>query len=414
MRISTSSKVLITLLTTTANAHSWIEQLTVIGANGTFVGDPGYPRGYVPRTSPDFSDTDMTHRLPANGNELTKQDMMCMDSQQQQKQKDSSTPRLQAQQGSAIALRYQENGHVTLPETQKGKPENRGTIYVYGTTDPKSDEKILDIHKVWNKDGTGGDKRGRLLSKQDYDDHQCYQVNGGEISKTRQTKFAHQADQLMGADLWCQQDIALPDDAPSGKPYTLYWVWDWPTLPGKDPSLPDGKQELYTTCMDVDIIGKANTKTLAQAKFDEGQSLNGASLQYQFEEIFNPGSGSGSQGAASPAVAQSSAVPASSSVGVSSVGVSSVAAPSIQLSSSSPVRSASSVVAASPTVPSVNQFNSPYRPTSSSAIAAGPSSAPAMLAAPSASSSILNKYQQTGPSFVTRTRSVHQTHCPDA
>lgn len=357
MRVSqTSWKALIALLATTANAHSWIEELKVIASNGTFVGSPGYPRGNVLRTSPDFSDTAMVNRLPENGNKVQDSDPMCMKSQTTQTQTDGS-PRLQAQAGSRIALRYQENGHVTLPETQKGKPDNRGTIYVYGTTQPKEDEKFLDVHKVWNKDGSGGDKRGVLLSTQNFDDSRCYQINGGEISKNRQEKFPHEADQTMGQDMWCQQDIALPSSAPSGKPYTLYWVWDWPTLPGKDQSMPDGKPEIYTTCMDVDITSGGQNKMNVQANYDKEQSLNSASIPEQFNEIFGSG--------------------ASSSVGASSAGASSAAAaPS---SSASPASS------------SGNMFASRV---------AG------------ATSSVAQKFQPNGPSFVTRTRTVTVTATP--
>jgi len=431
MHTSTSWKVLTTLLATTANAHSWIEQLMVINPNnGSFVDSPGYPRGYIPRTSPDFSDDAMTYRLPSNGVNLTKTDKMCMDTQRSPDDQKPDLPRLQAQQGSAIALRYQENGHVTQPENQEGKPPNRGTVYVYGTTDPSDDDRIIDIHKVWNEEGTGGDKRGKLLATRPYDDGRCYQINGGDISKERQAKFKHTADQLMGTNLWCQTDIKLPEDAEGGKKYTLYWVWDWPTLPGKDDSLPNGKPELYTTCMDVDITGKADTNTKVQAKYDDTQSLNDASIPGQFAQLFSPGSGSGfgSQGAASSSVAQSSAISASSAVGASS------AAQPARPSSSSSILSASSAAApsaqpstaSSAAALSVNLFSSPDRPTTSSAtfsagpyssaamLAARPSSAPAIFAAPSASSSVLYKYQQTGPSFVTRTKSVHQTHCPDA
>ena len=49
-------------------------------------------------------------------------------------------------------------------------------------------------------------------------------------------------------------DVALPTDAPQGKPYTLYWVWNWPTAPGT-PGVPNGKEEIYTSCMDIDITG---------------------------------------------------------------------------------------------------------------------------------------------------------------
>ncbi|KAL4910920.1 hypothetical protein BDW74DRAFT_184542 [Aspergillus multicolor] len=277
---------LLAFLFTFVYAHSWVEQLMVIAPNGTFVGSLGFPRGNVLRSDPSFSDTSMTYLIPTDsgGN-------ICKDTQRKQVQTDGS-PRLQASAGAAIALRFQENGHVTLPATQLGKPDNRGTIYVYGTADPKEDEKLLDIHKVWTEDGTGGDGRGVLLAQRNYDDGRCYQVNGGEISTKRQKEFPHEADQYMGGDLWCQADIALPSNAPSGKPYTLYWVWDWPTAAGIDPSLPNGKQEMYSTCMDVDVVDNSNSRMSNSANYDHDQSLNGASIPEQFNEIFASQSGS--------------------------------------------------------------------------------------------------------------------------
>ncbi|KAL4979677.1 hypothetical protein BDW66DRAFT_126983 [Aspergillus desertorum] len=287
--------ILLASLFALAYAHSWVEQLMVIASNGTFVGSPGYPRGNVLRSSPSFSDTTMTYLLPPDGKaEVTETDNLCMDTQRKQIQTDGS-PRLQASAGAAIALRFQENGHVTLPETQRGKPKNRGTIYVYGTTDPKLDEKLLDVHKVWTKDGTGGDGRGVLLAKRDYDDGRCYQVNSGEISQNRQKEFPHETDPYMGGDLWCQADIAIPSNAPSGKTYTLYWVWDWPTAAGVDPSLPNGKQEMYTTCMDVDVVDRSDSRTSKDAKYDLNQSLNDASIPEQFNEIISSQSGGSSE-----------------------------------------------------------------------------------------------------------------------
>ncbi|PWY91168.1 hypothetical protein BO70DRAFT_86924 [Aspergillus heteromorphus CBS 117.55] len=281
---------LLVLLFSAVDAHSWIEQMTVIASNGTFVGDPGYARGNVLRTAPDFSDPTMTYLIPpddrANQSLILPTDRMCKSTQQTYNVTEGS-PRLQASAGAAIALRYQENGHVTLPWNQPGKPKNRGTIYVYGTTQPKENETLLGVHKVWNADGTGGDRRGVLLSTQNFDDGRCYQINNGNISEYRQGEYPHVANTLMGADLWCQQDLALPSDAPSGKLYTLYWVWDWPTAPGVDPALPEGKQELYTTCMDVDVVdgGSPTTETRVQAGYVEDQSLDRAAIPSEFAEV---------------------------------------------------------------------------------------------------------------------------------
>lgn len=300
--------VLATLLTlvTYADAHSWVEQLTVIASNGTFTGTPGYARGNYLRTAYGFSDTTMTYLLPpstrANVTQLLPSDKLCKETQQDQSQSDGS-PRLQASAGAAIALRYQENGHVTLPQNQPGKPKNRGTVYVYGTTQPKVGEKLLDVHGAWTADGTGGDGRGVLLSTQNFDDGRCYQVNSGEISENRQENYPHQANQLTGADLWCQQDIQLPTTAPSGKLYTLYWVWDWPTAPGADQTYPQGKAEVYTTCMDVDVQDTPASKQKVDDDYVGGQDLNNAAIPSEFDELADQPSPVKSQ----PAVGASSA-----------------------------------------------------------------------------------------------------------
>ena len=269
-------------------AHSWVEQLIAIDSTGTFTGNPGYARNNTLRTAPGFTDLLMVHILPADGQPTIEErdldtmgikptDPMCKKFQQQQYQSNGS-PRLSVAPGSLIALRYEENGHVTLPQNQKGKPADRGTVYIYGTTQPKSDDNFLDIFKVWNADGSGGDKRGKLLATQPYDDGQCYQTNAGNISQSRQQIYPHQPNQLMGTDLFCQNDLKIPSDAPSGKPYTLYWVWDWPTLAGADPALPKGKAEVYTTCMDVDITADSKPRSLNEVRAVQGPDMNNAAI----------------------------------------------------------------------------------------------------------------------------------------
>lgn len=275
-------------LSSLTSAHTWIEQMMVVAPNGTMVGNPGYARGNVLRTDPGFSDPTMVNLIPPNGrtiNTILNTDLMCKSTQTTESQTNGS-PRLQAAPGANIALRYQENGHVTLPQNQPGKPDNRGTVYVYGTTQPSPTDTLLGIHRVWTADGSGGDGRGVLLSTQNFDDGQCYQVNSGAISTQRQAEFTHTATPLMGADLWCQQDIALPADA-SGT-YTLYWVWDWPTLPGTA-GFPDGKQEIYTTCMDVDVQGSSGSQSQVTANsFVQGQSLNAAGISSELADVTNP------------------------------------------------------------------------------------------------------------------------------
>lgn len=302
------SKILFGILSITslAHAHTWIEQLIAIAPNGTFVGEPGYPRGNILRTEPGFSDVPLVHLITGAPN-----DPMCKDSQKSTSSQTKSSPRLKTAPGADIALRYQENGHVTLPENQPGKAKNRGDIFVYGTTEPKDNELFNDVHGVWTADGKGGDGRGVLLAKGAYDDGQCYQVNGGAISTDRQEKFAHPTNQLMGADLWCQTDIRLPSDAPTGNPYTLYWVWEWPTAEGIDPGLPKGKNETYTSCMDVDLDKSAVdvSQKVASSGFVQDQPVENAAVPDQFSKLGEQPAATGSTDSAPPSSTPSTSAP---------------------------------------------------------------------------------------------------------
>lgn len=310
--------------------HSWVDELTVIAANGTFTGAPGYPRGYVPRDTPGFSDLMMQYLLPLppasrpgpplpGPPKFLPTDNICRDTQVKQVQTDGQ-PRLKARPGSPIALRYQENGHVTLPSSTPGKPDNRGTVYIYGTTDPKPDDKFTSIHKVWNKHGTGGDRRGMLLSVQDYDDGRCYQINDQNISKERQKEFPHKAATPQGQNLWCQHDLALPKNVPEGKPYALYWVWDWPTIPDAKKGIV-ALDEVYTTCMDIDITPASRLKVAAKGelpalKFVEDQDLGSAAIPTQFENLKAPmipgdSSSDSPQPSSPPSIASQHLVPTS-------------------------------------------------------------------------------------------------------
>jgi hypothetical protein len=208
-------------------AHTWIENIMRIASNGTFVGAPGYPRGFVPRSAPGFGDDMMVWKLLTLGPTA----MMCKPSQSIGNQS-AGFPVLVASPGEQIALRYLENGHVTQPQTPQGKPAGSGIVYIYGTEKPLATDTYAGIHGVWNPAGTGGDKRGKLLATRYFDDGECYQENAkSTISLARQKEFPHDAvpAPIPGTtDLPCQSDVQIPVDATGN--YTMYWVWDWPVL----------------------------------------------------------------------------------------------------------------------------------------------------------------------------------------
>ena len=104
------------LLCSQGLTHTWNEQLTVI-ENGIFAGPNGYPRGYVSRTDPGFSNNIMTYLLPplaSNRMRVDGSDLLCAPIQRTANQT-ANFPRLQVTPGAYIAMKYLENGHVTLP-----------------------------------------------------------------------------------------------------------------------------------------------------------------------------------------------------------------------------------------------------------------------------------------------------------
>lgn len=126
----------------------------------------------------------MQNFIPSNGreNKILPDDRICRQSQSVPSQpKDYSA--LKAIPGSFLALRYPENGHVSFPASTPGKPDKGGYIHIYSTTDPRPTDTLQGILQ-WNGAGSGGDKRGRLLAAQHFDDRQRYQVDDDKIPKS--------------------------------------------------------------------------------------------------------------------------------------------------------------------------------------------------------------------------------------
>jgi hypothetical protein len=256
-----------------ATGHSWVEQLRNVNAKGNYVGEYGYPRGFVSKTDKGYTGDSMNWLLPVQPKVfIDDTSPLCHTSQTKQKQSSDKYPRLQAVAGGFVAMRYMENGHVTMvdPATGLGKPEKGGSVFVYGTTSPKEDEKLVDVLK-WTADGSGGDARGVLLTSNNFDDGRCYEINNTPISQERRKSDPNFAmGQAVDGEpgnypLFCETNVQIPKNVTQGKPYTFYWIWQWNTAPNVDPGLPDGKDQYYTTCIDVDI-GSNGTALAAGAE----------------------------------------------------------------------------------------------------------------------------------------------------
>ncbi|MCJ1327401.1 hypothetical protein MMC10_004070 [Thelotrema lepadinum] len=376
-------------LFTTTNAHSWVDLLRLVtddSTNATYTGVPGASRGYYNHSLPGFNDTKMVYFVEES---KETNPSMCADTQQLGAPQPDGAVSLQAAPGAKIALLYQENGHVTLPQNVPGKQNNSGTVYIYGTAQPKQNETFYDIHKIWNTAGTGGDKRGKLLTTQNFDDGQCYQKNTSPIYADRSAKFPIKtATDPEGEDLWCQNNIVLPQEAQAGKPYSLYWVWDWPTLPGT-PDQPKGMNQTYTTCIDIDVVAASstNSKAAASAKDAAGPApgIQQAALPSVIQKI-----GDGNNVYVQTSAIQGG-VPAASSAAASSAPqsqptASAAAATTPKASSAAPTAATSGAALSVVPVPTGNVPTTTA--AASSAAATSPAVAASSAAAPAVSVSI--------------------------
>ncbi|KAH6634267.1 hypothetical protein B0J18DRAFT_13743 [Chaetomium sp. MPI-SDFR-AT-0129] len=246
---------LLAALAGTAIAHSWPESTVRLAPDGKEVGKPGTERNHP-------SDS---YILPPNGQALSPNDKIVRDPQAKLTDASYTTenPMLSVAPGDFVAIKYRENGHVSRPDkTDPGRPINRGTVYLYGTTENDlSNVNLMDVHLKWTSDGKGGNGKGKLLATRNYDDGQCHEAPPSDgdlegIVAYRTKKFS--TPQI----LLCQNDVMIPQDAPVGKVYTVIWVWDWPLMKEVGVAVPpaDYKSDavasvqLYTGVVDYKIV----------------------------------------------------------------------------------------------------------------------------------------------------------------
>ena len=271
---------LTSMLASTVSAHTWLEQLQVIGDNGSYIGDHGFSRGFIGRSDSRFTGYVNKWQLPSpdtavGRTTLDQSDFLCHPNQRSPTAYTAEFPKLKAAPGDFVAMKYLENGHVTQPWIPLGKPEAGGTVFVYGTTQPNANEKILNVLQ-WTADGKGGDGKGWLMTTQNYDDGRCYQQNAAPISIERQQKYPNRIPGQSGSitEQWCETDLKVPENQKVGTTLTTYWVWNWSTAPYTNGTV-CGKDEWYTTCSDLDIVdGGANNAKIAAV-----QSTHTANLQ---------------------------------------------------------------------------------------------------------------------------------------
>lgn len=317
----------------TSNAHSWVEEVRLVASNGSFVGPIGYARAFVGRSDPGFSDFSNENKFEGDLS-----GPMCQ-SKQTLGSESTKYPALVAAPKDQVALRYLENGHTTLFTTQKGKPLGRGTVFIYGTTKPSTDDTYLNVHRQWNTAGTGGNGRGKLLATRPFDDGKCFQPNSSPV--------AAQRAQALGlplppsTEISCQSDFQIPADAPTTGLYTVYWVWEWPFLYSNGAIQTN---ESYTSCIDISMTsnpvpaaGPVNTKQAI------GLGANAAAIPAYMTTQFSV------DAIALPQVAPDNPNPIPAPAGVNAPAQPAPAAPAAASSSAPPA------AAASPSSSSANQ-----------------------------------------------------------
>lgn len=202
----------------------------------------------------------MVYLLPPNGrtpHTINDDDSICRSTQQPWNQT-ALSPRLSARSGDSIRLQWSENGHITKPWNNPPSKDNTGLVFVYGTVESQATDAFNSIHWQWTPTGTGGDQRGRMLAAMPFDNLDCYQFTDAssglspiESERAARNPRPGSADPEQGRNLWCTVDVSLPTNLPDKTIYTLYWVWDWPTEAAG--SL-EWETQVYTSCMDIDII----------------------------------------------------------------------------------------------------------------------------------------------------------------
>ncbi|KAL2134142.1 hypothetical protein VTI74DRAFT_904 [Chaetomium olivicolor] len=219
---------LLAALTGTTTAHSWPKRTIRVAPNGTMVGKPGYERAHV-----GAGDEEFVWLIPPNGRpdgKVIHPDDKIARPFQRTLNYTSEFPMLNVARGDFVAIQYTENGHVSkADDTNELKPINRGTVYLYGTTNNDlTDMNLVDVHLKWTANGKGGNGKGRLLATRNYDDGQCHEAIPGsdrEGITSYRMKHISKADALL-----CQTDLQIPDDIPEGQILTIIWVWDWPDM----------------------------------------------------------------------------------------------------------------------------------------------------------------------------------------
>lgn len=147
---------------------------------------------------------------------------------------------------------------------------------MYATTESIENLAYNDVHGAWNAEGTGGDKRGRLIATRYFDDGLCYGMSSWSSPLTFKLQvltldtvenrgdnsipiYAERKAEAKVDSLLCQTDIVIPKDYKTGETMNLAWVWEWPLNVNE----PNQSNETYTTCAEIKIGSAASNSSVS-------------------------------------------------------------------------------------------------------------------------------------------------------
>lgn len=164
-------------------------------------------------------------------------------------------PRLVVKAGDTVTANYTENGHVTQDKlAPDGKP-HPGTFNWYWTGKPftgsTSDGSQITLFSDL------ADKY-LLQGPENFDDGRC----------------AESTNNNMGRDgpINCQGHFTIPAGTAPGI-YAVYWVWNFPKIPASiDPTY----SEVYTSCMDVEVVAGDGSTASSSSSSTSPSSPNAA------------------------------------------------------------------------------------------------------------------------------------------
>ncbi|KXH68193.1 hypothetical protein CSAL01_11477 [Colletotrichum salicis] len=223
---------------------------------------PGFPPRWSGRKG-DFNDSSFTNLLEANNY------FLC--AKQPLGQQTPEFDMLKAAPGDFVGLRYQENGHVTLPDIPVNKPPNRGTI--------------------------GGHRTGRV-EMGEVGFSQPDTTMTASATKLTADRSRYRDNNSSGKPRWIPKALVFGAKQSSGFPKSSSVSKSWP---GKYGDFPEHgspreaayltsedvvKSEIYGSCAMIEVDSSSRVDSATGEAYIADQDVNNIGIKKQLENLF--------------------------------------------------------------------------------------------------------------------------------